>query len=220
MSIKTWFLGKDKTEADLAGSLGQADLPGASPPNGAAPPAVPPIDFVAILEAAGIPAEVRDRVVKAKQLLRSMPAGTPDAAKRQIVDAAFQAFEIPTQKIIDGAAAEVAALRAYVQAGEADKEAKLAEGERRIADFERQIRETRAYMEGVVAAQERRHQLSEEQITSIQPIVQFFAQGAPPEPSPRHREADPDVSVQSVSPESLEAIAAPEPKVVVAKRSA
>ncbi len=218
MSIKTWFLGKDKTEADLAGSPAQGDLSGASPPNGAAPPAPPPIDFVAILEAAGIPADVRDRVVKAKQLLRSMPAGTPDAAKRQIVDAAFQAFEIPTQKIIDGAAAEIAALRAFVQAGEADKETKLAEGERRIADLEKQIRDTRAYMDGVVAAQERRHQLCEEQVTSIQPIVQFFAQGAAPEP--RHREADPDVLVQSVSPESMEAIAAPEPKVVVAKRSA
>ncbi len=204
MSIKTWFLGKDKTDPELAGAPA-AEVPGAGPlPNGGAPPPLPPIDFVAILEAAGVPAEVRDRVVKAKQLLRSMPAETPDATKRQIVDAAFQAFDIPTQKILEGAAAEITALRAYIQAGEADKEAKLAEGERRIADLERQIRETRAYMDGTVAAQERRHHLTAEEIASVHPIVQFFTQGAaPPEPAKKPREGDPDVMIEMGPPESI-----------------
>jgi hypothetical protein len=212
VSIKTWFLGKDKADPELAGGP-PADLSGAGPsPNGASPPPVPPIDFVAILEAAGIPADVRDRVVKAKQLLRSMPAGTPDMAKRQIVDAAFQAFEIPTQKIVDGAAAEIAALRAYIQAGEADKEAKLADGERRIADFERQIRETRAFMAGAVAAQERRQQLSEEQIASVQPIVQFFVQGAgAADPARKHRDQDSDVVIEMNAPESLQPDAVQDP---------
>lgn len=216
MSIKTWFLGKDKTESEIAGAPAQTEGPGAAPPpNGASPPAAPPIDFVAILEAAGISADVRDRVLKAKQLLRSMPADAPDATKRQIIDAAFQAFDIPTRKIVDGASAEIAALHAFIQAGEAEKEAKLAEGERRIADLDRAIRETRAYMDAAVAAQERRQHLAAEQIASVQPIVQFFAHGAAPaEPGTPHREADPDVVVVEDG-----AAGAAEPRVVVAKRS-
>lgn len=200
MSIKNWFSGKNKAEAEPA--------PPPAPENGAAaqegPPPPPPIDFVAILEAAGIHADVRDRVTKAKQLLKSMPAETPAETKRQIVEAAFQAFEIPTQKIVEGATYEIAALRTFIQTGEAEKEARLAEGERRIADLERLIRETRAYMENVVASQERRLHLTTEQIDSIQPILQFFADKPapppqvavkPPEPSP---DSLPDVHIHVV----------------------
>ncbi|MFO0592838.1 MAG: hypothetical protein U0441_35165 [Polyangiaceae bacterium] len=191
MSIKTWFTGK-KAEAE--------PVQAAAPENGAgepaAPPGPPPIDFVAILESSGINAEVRDRVTKAKQLLKSMPAGTPAETKRQIVEAAFAAFDIPTQKIVEGATQEIAAFRGFIQAGEGEKEARLAEGERRIADLERAIRETRAYMESVVQAQDRRLRLTTEQIDSIQPVLQFFqdksAAAAPPAPAPKVAEPGPE----------------------------
>lgn len=199
MSIKTWFTGKSKADAEPA--------PAPTPENGAASPdaapAPPPIDFVAILESAGAHADVRDRVTKAKQLLKSMPAGTPAETKRQIVEAAFQAFEIPTQKIVDGATQEIAALRSFIQAGESEKEMRLADGERRIADLERMIRETRAYMENVVAAQERRKRLTTEQIDAIAPVLRFFAEKTDA-PAPVHSAPEPtpasqaDVQIQVV----------------------
>lgn len=179
MSIKTWFTGKSKAEAEPAPAPTREN--GAASPDGPAAP--PPIDFVAILESAGVHADVRDRVSKAKQLLKSMPAGTPAEAKRLIVEAAFQAFEIPTQKIVDGATQEIAALRSFIQAGETEKEARLADGERRIADLERMIRETRSYMENVVAVQDRRQRLTAEQIESIEPVLRFFAEKSA-EPAP------------------------------------
>lgn len=197
MSIKTWFTGK-KAEAE------PAQAPENTPSAPEAPAGPPPIDFVAILESSGIHADVRDRVTKAKQLLKSMPAGTPAEAKRQIVEAAFSAFEIPTQKIVEGATQEIAALRAFIQSGESEKEARLADGERRIAELERAIQETRAYMESVVQAQERRLRLTTEQIDSIQPVLQFFqdkSAAASPAPAPKVAEGPdslPDVHIHVV----------------------
>lgn len=136
------------------------------------------IDFVGVLATAGIEPDVRDRVVKAKQLLRALPAGTPSETKLLIVEAAFQAFEIPTQKIVQGASAEIEALRSYIQAGEDEKEAKLADGERLIALLEGQIRDARAAMEQAVAAQERRQRLTAEEIATVEPIVHFFTHEA------------------------------------------
>jgi hypothetical protein len=163
-----------------------SELPEAEAPavEAEAPRPITAIDFVAILATAGIQPEVLDRVGKAKQLLRSLPADTPSEAKRQIVEAAFKAFDIPTQKIIDGASAEIEALRSYIKVGEEEKAAKLADGERRIATLEGEIRDVRASMALAVATQERRQRLTTEEIDTVQPIVQFFAQAASPSAPP------------------------------------
>src|SRR5262249_14895992 len=129
--IAAWFAGKKKPtpsapELPVAPAVEKAEAPAADAP----------IDFVGVLTAAGVPAEVRARVVKAKQLIRALPADGTSATKRQSVEAAFKAFEIPTQKIIDGAAAEIEALRAYIRSGEEEKDARLAEGEGQIANLE------------------------------------------------------------------------------------
>ena len=95
-----------------------------------------------------------------------------------IVEAAFQAFEIPTQKIVQGASAEVAALQRYVEAGEDDKATRLVAGELRIAELEGEIGAVRTSMAAAVAAQERRAKDTSEEIATVQPIVQFFAHEA------------------------------------------
>jgi hypothetical protein len=136
------------------------------------------IDFAAVLSAAGIAADVRERVSKAKGLLRTLPADAPSATKRQIVEAAFQAFEIPTQKIVQGASAEVEALQRYIKAGEDDKATRLVAGELRIAELEGEIGAVRTSMAAAVAAQERRAKHTSEEIATVQPIVQFFAHEA------------------------------------------
>jgi len=170
-TIRAWFVGKKNAAPEVL------ELSAAASPvvEAGAPTSEVPIDFVAVLAAAGIQPEVRHRVVKAKHLLRSLPSDAPSATKRQIVEAAFQVFEIPTQKIIDGASAEIEALRAYIQIGEEAKAAKLVDGEHRIADLEGEIRDARALMDLAIAAQERRQRLTTEEIATVQPIVQFFA---------------------------------------------
>src|SRR5262245_40130965 len=104
----------------------------AAPAAAPAAPANVPIDSVATRTTAGVQADGLARVNQARQLLRSMPQDGPSATKRQVVEAAFQAFEIPTQKISDGATAEIQALRAYVRGGAEDMAQKMAAGERRI----------------------------------------------------------------------------------------
>lgn len=136
-----------------------------------------PIDFVAVLAAAGVQEGAQSRVSRAKQLLRTMPPNTPDATKRQIVEAAFQAFDIPTETIVDGARAELEALGTYIRLGEEQTSAKLADGEARIAELEAEISDVRASMALAVAAQERRHRLTTDEIDTVAPIVQFFFKG-------------------------------------------
>jgi hypothetical protein len=176
MAIRSWFGGKKHSPEDEPAEP-QIQPPAQAAPSQPPPPAKAQIDFVAVLTAAGLSPEAHGRVVKAKQLQRSMPAGTPDAAKRQIVEAAFQAFEIPTQKIVESASAEIVALRSYIRAGEEEKATKVAEGQRRIAELEDQIREARAAMDRASAAQAQRLRLTTEEIATVEPIVQFFAQG-------------------------------------------
>jgi hypothetical protein len=212
MAIRDWFGGSKKAASDEAAESAPEAAPpqGASPAatpappaavEGGAPPAEAAIDFVAILTAAGIKADARERVVKAKQLLRTMPVDGPSATMRKVVEAAFQAFEIPTEKIIDAASTEIDALQAYIRAGEDDKTAKLAAGERRIADLEGQIREVRATMAQVVAAQERRQRLTSEEIATVEPILKFFGRDASPKAA-SSKESPPDVDVVEVD-ESL-----------------
>src|SRR5687767_7240293 len=43
------------------------------------------VDLIAVYEAAGVDNEERDRVAKAQELLRSLPAETPVPVKKQIV---------------------------------------------------------------------------------------------------------------------------------------
>lgn len=165
-----WFGGKKQAPPEVPALPEATDEPVEDGP----PPSNVPIDFIAVFEAAGVDADVRGRVVKAKQLLRSLPPDAPSETKRQVVEAAFQAFEIPTQKIIDGASAEIEALRSYIHVGEEEKTTKLADGERRIAELEGQIQDERDAMALAVAAQDRRKRLTTEEIGTVEPIVQFF----------------------------------------------
>lgn len=191
----SWFGGKKQAHPEVL-ALPEAT---SSSVEAGPPPTNAPIDFVAVLSAAGVEPEVRERVVKAKQLLRSLPPDAPHEAQRQVVELAFQAFDIPTQKIIDGAAAEIQALLSFIQVGEEEKTLKLAEGERRIAELEGQIRDSREAMALLVAAQERRKRLTTDEIGTVEPIVQFFAhEAAAPAPVKASRkEASPKVEVAS-----------------------
>lgn len=134
------------------------------------------LDFSAVLKRSGVDAEQQQRVKKAQDLLRSLPEDSPAAVKRQIVEAAFTAFDVPTQKIIDAATLEVQALEAFIAAGGAATQKIIEDGSARIAELEAEIAEIRASMATAVADQKIRDGATEVQINGVKPIIAFFAQ--------------------------------------------
>ena len=109
------------------------------------------VDFSAVLKRAGVDADQQQRVKKAQDLLRSLPDDSPAALKRQIVEAAFTAFDVPTQKILD-------------------------DGSARIAELEAEIAQIRASMATAVSDQQIRDRATQQQIAGVTPIISFFAQ--------------------------------------------
>src|ERR1051326_7260871 len=77
-----------------------------------APPAAPggKVDFDKVFEAAGIDGEERQRVTRTLDLLNSLPPGTEEAVKKQIVMASLRAFGVPIEQIIEATAQEIQAL--------------------------------------------------------------------------------------------------------------
>src|SRR5688572_31213910 len=55
------------------------------------------VDFEGVFEAAGITSEEHQRVTRTLELLNSLPPGTDDAVKRQIVMASLRAFSVPIE---------------------------------------------------------------------------------------------------------------------------
>jgi hypothetical protein len=135
------------------------------------------VDFPAVLKRSGVDAEQQQRVKKAQDLLRSLPEDSPAELKRQIVEAAFTAFDVPTQKIIDAATLEVEALETFIAAGGAATQKILDDGSARIAELEAEIAEIRASMATAVSDQQIRDRATQQQIAGVTPILTFFAQG-------------------------------------------
>src|SRR5262245_44984727 len=56
------------------------------------PPTGGQVDFAAVFAAAGVDQDEQQRVGRTTDLLRSLPAGTDAAVKKQIVEASLKAF--------------------------------------------------------------------------------------------------------------------------------
>jgi hypothetical protein len=151
--------------------------PSTPPPPASEELAAPPTnaEFVAILEAAGVNLDQRNKVMKAQELLRNLPPEAPWSVKRNIVEAAFKAFDISTEEIVVAASSEVEALTAYIRRGEEEKQRSLAEGEQRIAELESKIAEVKATMARAMAEQEARARATRDEVLRVQPVLQFFA---------------------------------------------
>jgi len=134
------------------------------------------VDFPAVLKRSGVDADQQQRVKKAQDLLRSLPEDSPAEIKRQIVEAAFTAFDVPTQKIIEAATNEVEALEAFIAAGGSATQKILDDGSARIAELEAEIAEIRASMATAVSDQQIRDRATQQQIAGVTPILAFFAQ--------------------------------------------
>jgi hypothetical protein len=136
------------------------------------------VDFEAVFAAAGVDAEERQRVAKTIELLRSLPAGTDTAVKKQIVEASLKAFGVPIEKIIEASVEEIQALDGYVRNGAADNAKLIQESDARIKQYEEEIRNIRAVMQQSVEEQQSLIKLCNDKKLEVQQILEFFGQDA------------------------------------------
>lgn len=145
-----------------------------------APPQSPGgnVDFDKVFEAAGIDAEQRERITRTHQLFESLPPGTDETVKRQIVMASLKAFGVPIEKIIETGAEELQALDAYISSGAGDTEKVAAEAEQRIKQYEEEIVRLRTVMQERVTEQNQVIQNCNAKKLEVQKVLEFFGQDA------------------------------------------
>ncbi|MBP1634903.1 MAG: hypothetical protein H6Q10_1477 [Acidobacteria bacterium] len=136
------------------------------------------VPFDAVFDAAGVDADERERVVKAQQLLASLPSETPQPVKKQIVEASLNAFGVPIDNIIETGVAEIQALEAYIRKSAADTQALLEESNRRIAQLEEETRKVRAGMEQRIQQQQGVANACNARKLDVQKVLEFFGQEA------------------------------------------
>ncbi len=136
------------------------------------------VAFDEVFGAAGVDESERERVAKAQQLLASLPADTPIAVKKQIVEASLKAFGVPIDNIIEAGVAEIQALEAYIRKNAADTQQLLQEATSRIAQFEEEVRKLRSKMEQQVQQQQGIASACNNRKLDIQKVLEFFGQEA------------------------------------------
>lgn len=148
----------EKSAADLVAELAGQSMPKkgaaptagtpAPPPPPAARPAIPAptgpvtpakVDFDAVFKGAGMDASELDRVRKAEELLKSLPEGTPQDVKRQIVEASLKAFGFEIAKIVGAAQNQLKALETYVRLNEQQTAKAITDAQTQIAQLEDKI---------------------------------------------------------------------------------
>ena len=145
-----------------------------------APPSAPGghVPFDEVFQAAGIDAEESARVSKTLELLDSLPAGTEDGVKKQIVMASLRAFGVPIDQIIETGARELQALEAYIRTGGGDTEQVINDAEERIRRYEDEIANLRTVMQQRVEEQKSVVKACNTKKLEIQKVLEFFGQEA------------------------------------------
>ncbi|HEV7919724.1 MAG TPA: hypothetical protein VGR02_02920 [Thermoanaerobaculia bacterium] len=144
------------------------------------PPAAPggEVDFEQVYQAAGIGQEERERVTRTLELLNSLPAGTDENVRKQIVMASLRAFGVPIEAIIEAGAGELQALEAYIRNGAADTAKLTEEADQRIKQYEEEIVKLRKIMQERVDEQNAVVHRCNSQKLEVQKVLEFFGQEA------------------------------------------
>jgi hypothetical protein len=188
-TVMGWFIVREGEEEPAPVQI-EAPADAATPPEGAAAAAPPPdffkseppaptagqINFDGVFEAAGISAEERQRVAKAGDLLSSLPAETPIAVRKQIVEASLRAFGVPIEEIIEAGVGEIQALEGYIRRGAADTQKLLDESARRIQLYEDEIKSLRTVMDQRVREQQDVTAGCNARKLEVQRVLEFFGQ--------------------------------------------
>jgi DNA-binding transcriptional MerR regulator len=190
-TVKGWFVLQDPSEGgETSESTSTAEdelirrAAGAEPDDlpvfSSEPPPAPAgeVDFAGVYEAAGITAEEHQRVSRTLELLDSLPPGTDDTVKRQIVMASLRAFGVPIEKIIESGAEQLQALEAYIRGGARDTEQVTTQAEQNIRELEEQIVELRKAMQQRVEEQHKIMRACNAKKLEVQKVLEFFGQDA------------------------------------------
>src|ERR1700752_2261812 len=140
------------------------------------PPSGGQVNFPEVFVAAGVDEEEQQRVARTTELLRSLPADTDAAVKKQIVEASLKAFGVPIEKIIEATAEEIQALDGYLRNGAADNEKLIQESDARIKQYEQEIQNIRAIMQQSVDEQQSLIKVCNDKKLEIQQVLEFFGQ--------------------------------------------
>jgi hypothetical protein len=138
------------------------------------PPTGGQVDFAAVFVAAGVDGEEQQRVARTTELLRSLPAGTDAAVKKQIVEASLKAFGVPIEKIIEATAEEIQALDGYIRNCAADNEKLIQESDARIRQYEEEIKNIRTVMQQSVEEQQKLITACNDKKLEVQQVLEFF----------------------------------------------
>jgi hypothetical protein len=138
------------------------------------PPTGGQVDFTAVFSAAGVDSEEQQRVARTTELLKSLPAGTDAAVKKQIVEASLKAFGVPIEKIIEATAEEIQALDGYTRNCAADNEKLIQESDARIKQYEQEIANIRTVMQQSVEEQQNLIKVCNDKKLEIQQVLEFF----------------------------------------------
>ncbi len=99
----------------------------------------PRFDNVAVLEAAGVGVEQRQRVERTLELLRGLPTETPASVRKGIVAASLKAFDISIKAIVEAAVAELTAYDAFTRSGHKQLDDLTRTGRERIAQLQGEV---------------------------------------------------------------------------------
>lgn len=194
-TVAGWFIERDESEAPVAPEIPAMDgdpvaAPESIPPvsdnysspsptqavfqTAPPPPTGGQVDFNAVFVAAGVDAEEQQRVARTTELLKSLPAGTDAAVKKQIVEASLKAFGVPIEKIIEATAEEIQALDGYIRNCAADNEKLIQESDARIKEYEQEIANIRTVMQQSVEEQQNLIKGCNDKKLEIQQVLEFF----------------------------------------------
>ena len=183
-TVVGWFVVQDSPSADAAAPPPEEAEPAPPQPElkvfATPPPAAPggAVDFDQVYESAGIHGEERERVSRTLELLTSLPPGTEDAVKKQIVMASLRAFGVKIEQIIEAAAQEIQALEAYIRNGASDADKVTAEAGQRIKQYEDEIVKLRTVMRERVDEQQTVVRSCNDKKLEVQKVLEFFGQDA------------------------------------------
>jgi hypothetical protein len=190
-TVAGWFIERD--EAPIPVETDYGDVPDPAPPPATEnyttpsptqsvfqqtppPPTGGQVDFPAVFNAAGVDQEEQQRVARTTDLLRSLPAGTDAAVKKQIVEASLKAFGVPIENIIEATVEEIQAVDGYLRNAAADNEKLIQESEGRIKQYEQEIQNIRSVMQQSVNEQQTLIKTCNDKKLEVQQVLEFFGQ--------------------------------------------
>lgn len=177
--------------AELARSSGQAAAATGGPTAAEAAafarnaPAGPgaEVDFDAVFRDAGLDGQELDRVRKAEELLKGLPAGIGKDVQRQIVETSLKAFGFEVAKIVAAAQMQLKALDTYVRVHEGGTQKAIAEAEAQVVALQEKIAAVRRDIEKKQAALASTSQAALARKAQVSQVLDFFAApSAPPPP--------------------------------------